>query len=73
MDNMTAALNTWRDLLKALPDLREDQVLELLELEKARERRHSVLKRLHERYSSLRARRERAELFDEPTATPSLL
>jgi len=42
--------------------LTEDQVLEMLEDEQRNQRRKTFLVRLHQRYSALRAQREREEL-----------
>jgi hypothetical protein len=53
----------WRDLNETLPHLSEQQVLEMLEAEKAGPRRLTTLVRLHQRHTALRASRERAELL----------
>ena len=53
----------WRDLNKALPDLDEDAVLRLLDKERKGEQRQTVLIRLHQRYTMLRAARERMEIL----------
>lgn len=57
------ALNDWRTLNNVLYEFREDQVLEMLEIEKVMKRRRNVLERLHARYNSLRVARERIELL----------
>lgn len=59
-----SALNSWRDLNAILKDLREDQVKQALDYEIASPvpRRH-VIVRLHERYNTLRVKRERKELM----------
>jgi hypothetical protein len=57
----------WRDLNKALPTLDEDTVKRLLEDERKGEQRTSVLIRLHQRYTILRASRERAEILGDVT------
>jgi hypothetical protein len=54
---------TWRGLNTILHTLPEEEVLELLEEEKVGAKRAMVLTRLHQRYSQLRASREREELF----------
>jgi len=54
---------TWRSLNTILHTLPEEEVLELLEEEKVGAKRAMVLTRLHQRYSQLRASRERVELF----------
>lgn len=48
--------------------LSEKEVLELLELERANGKRASILTRLHQRYSSLRMARERAEILKDAEA-----
>jgi hypothetical protein len=53
----------WREINKALPDLDEDAVLRLLEDERKGEQRVTVLVRLHQRYTMLRAARERIEIL----------
>jgi hypothetical protein len=57
----------WRDLNKALPTLDENTVWQLLEDERKGEQRTSVLIRLHQRYTILRAARERAEILGDVT------
>lgn len=58
----------WRKLNKELALLTEAQVLELLEAERAGRKRISILERLHQRYTALRATRERMELLKEARA-----
>ena len=53
----------WREINKALPDLDEDAVLRLLDEERKGEQRVTVLVRLHQRYTMLRAARERMEIL----------
>ena len=55
----------WREINKALPDLDEDAVLRLLEDERKGEQRVTVLVRLHQRYTMLRAARERMEILGD--------
>jgi hypothetical protein len=55
----------WRELNKKLNLLSEQQVLQLLNDERIGARRVSVLERLHQRYTMLRAARERVELLKE--------
>ena len=55
--------HTWRSLNTILHTLPEEEVMELLEEEKVGAKRAMVLTRLHQRYSQLRASREREELF----------
>ena len=54
--------NDWRSLNDSLRDLKEREVLELLENEKTGPRRKIFLTRLHQRYNALRVMRERGEL-----------
>ena len=53
----------WREINKVLPDLDEDAVLRLLDTERKGEQRQTVLIRLHQRYTMLRAARERTEIL----------
>jgi hypothetical protein len=55
----------WRDLNKALPTLDEDTVRRMLEDERKGEQRTTVLVRLHQRYTILRAARERSEILGD--------
>ena len=55
----------WRSLNASLSEMDEDQVLTLLTQERESERRISMLQRLHQRYTSLRAARERVEILKE--------
>ena len=55
----------WRELNKNLNMLREDEVLALLEAERTGAKRVTFLERLHQRYTMLRAARERVELLKE--------
>ena len=50
---------TWRHLNTVIRDLTEDELLDLLNKEQAGERRKTVLKRLHQRQSKVRTKRER--------------
>ncbi len=55
----------WRELNRKLNMLSEDEVLALLEDERQGARRVTFLERLHQRYTMLRAARERVELLKE--------
>jgi hypothetical protein len=55
----------WREINKVLPDLDEDTVRRMLEDERKGEQRQSVLIRLHQRYTMLRANRERKEILGD--------
>ena len=56
---------TWRKLNEKLKTFDEQKVLEMLNHERANARRVVVLERLHQRYTTLRASRERIELLQE--------
>jgi len=56
---------SWRKLNDILSQLSEEQVLTMLNEERANNRRVSVLQRLHQRYTMLRCARERIELLKE--------
>jgi hypothetical protein len=55
----------WTQLNVTMKGLGEEQVLELLVAERSGSRRKVFLERLHQRYSALRAERERAEIMAE--------
>jgi hypothetical protein len=56
---------TWRKLNEELKTFDEDKVLDMLIYERANANRVVVLERLHQRYTMLRASRERIELLQE--------
>ena len=56
---------TWRQLNIELKTFDEQKVLDMLNHERANARRVVVLERLHQRYTTLRASRERIELLQE--------
>jgi hypothetical protein len=58
----------WRKLNKELALMTEDQVLSLLNEERAGAKRISILERLHQRYTAMRTARERMELLKEARA-----
>ena len=55
----------WRELNEVLTDYSEQEVLGLLNDERKNARRSTVIIRLHQRYTTLRMLRERAELLGE--------
>jgi hypothetical protein len=55
----------WREINKVLPDLDEDTIKKMLDEERVGEQRQSVLIRLHQRYTMLRAARERMEILGD--------
>jgi hypothetical protein len=56
---------TWRKLNDQLALMSEEDVLALLNTERATTKRSTVLERLHQRYTTLRAARERQEILKE--------
>jgi hypothetical protein len=56
---------SWRALNDVLTSKSEDEVLELLNQERAHFKRVAVLQRLHQRYCTLRDARERHEILSE--------
>ena len=58
----------WRDLNKVLVHKNEAEVLALLNEERQIGKRVTFLERLHQRYTALRAARERIELQREAKA-----
>ncbi len=55
----------WRQLNQKLNLMTEDQVLQMLNDERIGARRVTILQRLHQRYTMLRAARERVEILKE--------
>ena len=55
----------WRELNQKINLLTEEQVLRMLNDERIGLRRVTMLQRLHQRYTMLRAARERVELLKE--------
>ena len=55
----------WRSLNEQLPALTEDEVKALLAQECGGMRRATIMVRLHQRYTALRASRERQELLSD--------
>lgn len=56
---------TWRQLNSELKTFDEEKVLDMLNYERKHDKRVVVLERLHQRYTTLRASRERIELLQE--------
>ena len=56
---------TWRKLNDILANKTEQEVLDMLNVERNGLRRVTFLERLHQRYCTLRASRERLELLKE--------
>ena len=56
---------TWRTFQSNLPNYSEADLLALLDEERLKHRRVSMLERIHQRYCTLRANRERMEILKE--------
>lgn len=56
---------TWRTFQSNLPNYSETELLALLDEERLKHRRVSMLERIHQRYCTLRASRERMEILKE--------
>jgi len=55
----------WRELNARLSSLREDELANLIEEERQGERRTTLMIRMHQRFTALRAMRERRELISQ--------
>jgi hypothetical protein len=62
---------SWRELNARLNDLGERELLDLLDAELKGPKRTTVLVRLHQRYTMVRAGRERSEMLRKVGTTPS--
>lgn len=62
--------DSWRELNRKLSSYTEAEVLAMLESERVGARRVTILERLHQRYTMLRAARERIELLKEAANGP---
>ncbi len=58
---------TWRKFQSELTSYSEADLLALLDEERLKHRRVSMLERIHQRYCTLRANRERLEILKEGT------
>ena len=58
---------TWRKFQSELTSYSEADLLALLDKERKTHRRVSMLERIHQRYCTLRANRERLEILKEGT------
>ena len=56
---------TWRKFQSELTSYSEADLLALLDEERMKHRRVSMLERIHQRYCTLRANRERLEILKE--------
>ena len=55
----------WRTFQSNLPNYSEADLLVLLDEERLKHRRVSMLERIHQRYCTMRANRERLEILKE--------
>ena len=55
----------WLELNARLSSLREDELANLIEEERQGERRTTLMIRMHQRFTALRAMRERRELLSQ--------
>jgi hypothetical protein len=60
----------WRELNARLSSLREDELANLIEEERQGERRTTLMVRMHQRFTALRAMRERRELLTSTSPAP---
>jgi outer membrane protein TolC len=58
-------LLTWRTFQSNLPNYTEADLLALLDEERLKHRRVTMLERIHQRYCTMRANRERLEILKE--------
>ena len=65
MKGLSVKRLSWRGLNDVLTQLTEDELLGMLKEEQTGERRASVLQRLHQRYTMVRAARERIEIMKD--------
>ena len=56
---------TWRTFQSNLPNYTEADLLALLDEERLKHRRVTMLERIHQRYCTMRANRERLEILKE--------
>ena len=56
---------TWREFMLILPTMNEQQLAEAINYEVSTYRRKNYITRMHQRYSRLRADREREQLFNQ--------
>ena len=57
-------IESWKDLMRKLPTMTEEQLRLAINYEVSRFRRKVIITRLHQRYCKLVAARERAALLD---------
>jgi len=62
---MIIAIMSWRDMLEKLPKMNEETLREAINYEVATYKRKLIITRMHQRYSRLRADRERKQLLNQ--------
>lgn len=72
-DELDTVLASWQSVNKELRNLTEQDVKNAMNRELVGNRRKDVVKRLHQRYTKLRAQREIVELMEVLSDTPSFL
>jgi HSP20 family molecular chaperone IbpA len=72
-DEIDDVLTSWHSMNKALPNLEEADLKTAISRELTGCRRKDVAVRLHQRYTVVRAKRERAELIEAVTDIPEFL
>jgi len=60
---MIIAIMSWRDMLEKLPKMNEDELRGAINYEVATYKRKLIITRMHQKYSRLRADRERQLLL----------
>jgi len=72
-DEIDTVLSSWKTVNKALAGMSEDEVKYAMNREIVGNRRKDVVIRLHQRYTILRAAREREELITAISDVPAFL
>jgi hypothetical protein len=62
---MIVVIMSWRDMLEKLPKMNEETLREAINYEVATYKRKLIITRMHQRYSRLRADRERKQLLNQ--------
>jgi HSP20 family molecular chaperone IbpA len=72
-DEIDEVLRSWASMNKALPEMTEVDLKTAISRELSGNRRKDVAIRMHQRYTVLRAKRERQELSEAITDVPAFL
>ena len=72
-DEIDEALASWKTINKKIGDMTEADVKQAMNREMVGNRRRDMVVRLHQRYTILRAARERQELVDSLADVPAFL